>query len=104
MPAGRRIEPKQVSRHRKRGALSLPLRRAGLESGGGPLLPGNKSGIATGAARLDFAIYTLRWDIAIDGYLTGSSRATAGSREKHRVALDRAFGVGPEAKRMPALC
>lgn len=43
--------------------------------------------------------YRLLWDIAIDGRLAASSRATVGSREQHRVAFDRAFGFWPESRR-----
>ena len=49
--------------------------------------------------RLTRERYRLLWDIAIDGRLTGSTRATTGSRGQHRVAFDLAFGFWPEVRR-----
>lgn len=49
--------------------------------------------------RLTRERYRLLWDIAIDGRVTASSRATVGSREEHRASFDYAFDFWPEPRR-----
>lgn len=49
--------------------------------------------------RLTRERYRLLWDIAIDGRVTASSRASVGNREEHRASFDHTFDFWPEPKR-----